>query len=239
MAPAQSVGRAFFPLDEELGLLGGGLTPRAEETLVRLASWMPFEQARAFLKDLLGVQVSKATARRATLGAGAAGLMVLEEEAQRLKQELPQAPRGAQKQAMSADGAMVPLVGGEWGEVKTLVIGEVTRTKRGDIRTQQLSSFARRDDVESFEEAALVETHRRGLEKAAAVCAVQDGAEWLPGLVDYHRADALQILDAGPCCRAYQRDGQSGHRCRPRVGGRLADQAVACPQARRPQPGVS
>ena len=114
MAPAQSVGRAFFPLDEELGLLGGGLTPRAEETLVRLASWMPFEQARAFLKDLLGVQVSKATARRATLGAGAAGLMVLEEEAQRLKQELPQAPRGAQKQAMSADGAMVLLVGGEW-----------------------------------------------------------------------------------------------------------------------------
>jgi hypothetical protein len=79
MAPAPSVGRAFFPLDEELGLLGGGVTPRAEETLVRLASWMPFEQARALLKDLFGVQVSKATARRATLQAGAAGLVGLEE----------------------------------------------------------------------------------------------------------------------------------------------------------------
>jgi hypothetical protein len=195
MAPAPSVGRAFFPLDEELGLLGGGVTPRAEETLVRLASWMPFEQARALLKDLFGVQVSKATARRATLQAGAAGLVGLEEEAQRLKQELPQAPVGAQKQAMSADGAFVPLVGGEWGEVKTLVIGEVTRTKRGDICTQQLSSFSRLDEVARFEEAALVETHRRGLEQAAAVCAVQDGAEWLPGVVDYHRADAVRILD--------------------------------------------
>src|SRR5207302_10947320 len=26
-------------------------------------------------------------------------------------------------------------------------------------------------------------------------CAVQDGAEWLPGVVDYHRADAVRILD--------------------------------------------
>src|SRR5438874_3680089 len=38
-------GRAFFPLDEVLGLVATGLTPRAEETLVRLASWMPFEPA--------------------------------------------------------------------------------------------------------------------------------------------------------------------------------------------------
>jgi len=27
------------------------------------------------------------------------------------------------------------------------------------------------------------------------VCAVQDGAEWLQGLVDYHRGDAVRILD--------------------------------------------
>jgi len=96
---------------------------------------------------------------------------------------------------MSADGAFVPLVGGEWAEVKTLVIGEVTRNKRGEICTQHISSFSRLADVESFEEAALVETHRRGLEKAAEVCAVQDGAEWLSGLVDYHCRDAVRILD--------------------------------------------
>jgi hypothetical protein len=156
---------------------------------------MPFESARKELKDLLGIQVSKATTRRVTLGAGAAALAVLEEEAKRLKQEAPQAPAGAAKQAMSADGAMVPLVGGEWAEVKTLVIGEVTRNRRGEVCTQHLSSFSRLSAVESFEEAALVETHRRGLEKATEVCAVQDGAEWLLGVVDYHRADAVRILD--------------------------------------------
>ncbi len=195
MAPARSVGGAFFPLDEELGLLGRGMTPRAEEMLVRLATWMPFQPARELLEELLGVQVSKATARRATLGAGAAALVVQEEEAKRLKQELPEAPAGAEKQVLSADGAFVPLVGGVWAEVKTLVMGEVTHNKRGEVCTQQISSFSRLSAVESFEEAALVETHRRGLEKATAVCAVQDGAEWLPGLVDYHRGDAVRILD--------------------------------------------
>jgi hypothetical protein len=49
MAPAPRVGEAFSPLDEQLGLLAGGLTPRAEETLVRLATWMPYAQAQELL----------------------------------------------------------------------------------------------------------------------------------------------------------------------------------------------
>jgi hypothetical protein len=108
------------------------LTPRGEETLVRLASWMPFEQARDLLQELLGIQVSKATAHRATLQTGEAALAVCKVQEERLKQETPQAPAGAggpNKQAMGGDGAFVHLVGGEWVEVKTLTIGGVTRTK--------------------------------------------------------------------------------------------------------------
>ncbi len=167
--------------------------------MVRLASWMPFEQAREMLQDLVGMRVSKATARRMTLATGEAQLSVCEVEVERLKQEVPQAPAGVEKQALSGDGAMVHLVGGEWAEVKTVALGEVTRTKRGEVCTQDLSYFSRLSDAASFEEAALVETHRRGLERATEVCAVQDGAEWLQGLVDYHRADAVRILDAGAC----------------------------------------
>jgi hypothetical protein len=114
MAPAQPVGWAFFPLDEQLGLLATGVTPRAEERLVRLASWMSFEDAQELLYDLLGVRVSPATARRAPLANGQAALAVCEQQEEQLKQELPPAPAGAQKQAMSADGAFVPLVAGEW-----------------------------------------------------------------------------------------------------------------------------
>src|SRR5437870_13757415 len=106
MEPAPRVGEAFSPLDEQLGLLAGGLTPRAEETLVRLASWMPYAQAQELLQDLVGIQVSQATTRRATLHTGEAALTLDEAEVERLKQALPQAPAGADKQQLSADGAM-------------------------------------------------------------------------------------------------------------------------------------
>jgi hypothetical protein len=209
MGPALRVGWAFFPLDEELGLLSGGLTPRGEELLVRLSAWMPYASARELLQDLLGVQVSKATVRRATLATGQAQLSVWDAEVERLQQEALQAPGGADKQAMSADGAMVHLVGGEWVEVKTLVIGEVTRNQRGEVCTQQLSYCSRLCDAASFEHATLLHTHRRGLEQAAEVCAVQDGAEWLQGLTDYHRADAVRILDFAHAAEYINEIGQA------------------------------
>src|SRR2546425_4207872 len=217
MEPAPLVGEAFFPLDEQLELLAGGLTPRAEETLVRLATWMPYAQAQELLSDLVGIQVSKATSRRATLHTGQAALARDEAEEERLKREVPQAPEGADKQQLSADGAMVHLVGGEWVEVKTLIMGEVTCNKRGEVCTQQLSTFSRLADAEGFTQASLVETHRRGVERAAEVCAVQDGAEWLQGLVDYHRADAVRILDFAHAAEYVNEIGQAVQA----AGGRL------------------
>ena len=197
--------------------MSGGLTPRGEELLVRLSTWMPFEPAQTLLQEMLGIEVSQATARRATLRTGEAALVGCEDEVERLKQELPVAPEGASKQALSGDGAFVHLVGGEWVEVKTVVIGEVTRSKRGEVCTQQISSFSRLADAEHFAEAALVETHRRGLERAAEVCAVQDGAPWLQGLVDYHRADAVRILDFAHAAEYVNEIGQAVQA----AGGRL------------------
>jgi len=161
MGPAPSVGWAFFPLDEELGLLSGGLTPRGEETLVRLSAWMPYESARELLEDLVGIQVSKATARRATLHTGEAALAVWEAQVERLKQEAPQAPAGAEKQALSGDGAMVHLVAGEWVEVKTLAIGEVTRNRRGEVCTQHLSYCSRLCDAASIAQEHFKKTLQR------------------------------------------------------------------------------
>jgi len=193
------------------------LTPRGEETLVRLSTWMPYESARELLEDLLGMRVSKATAHRATLATGQAALAVWDAEVERLKQEAPQAPAGAEKQALSGDGAMVHLVGGEWTEVKTLALGEVTRNQRGEVCTQHLSYCSRLGDAASFEQATLLETHRRGLERASKVCAVQDGAEWLQGLVDYHRADAVRILDFAHAAEYINAIGQAVQA----AGGRL------------------
>ena len=54
---------------------------------------------------------------------------------------------------MSADGAFVPLVGGQWGEVKLLAIGHVEVQEEGAagaipvVNTTHLSYFARLTDV--------------------------------------------------------------------------------------------
>ncbi len=191
----------FFPLDDELQLLPGCLTPRLQEQLTRLGAWMPFGKAAVMFQDFTRVGVSEDYAQQHTEDAGAAYVAVQTAEVEQLERETPQPPAGPPKQCLSADGAMVPLVGGVWAEVKTLMIGEVAApvldAKRGEwvVQTQAVSYFSRLADHHTFERLALVETHRRGVETAGQVGAVLDGAEWLQGFVNFHRPDAVRILD--------------------------------------------
>jgi hypothetical protein len=196
---APSVGKGFFPLDEELGLLPGGLTPLGHEQLVRLAGWMPFERAAELFTDFTGIAVSEAMSRRYTEEAGAAYVDLQEEAVEQLEREKPSAPHGVQKAQVSVDGAMVPLVKGEWAEAKTLVIAEVQPAVKEKeewvVHTQALSYFSRLASAEEFGRLALVEMHWRGVENAREVAAVQDGADWEQGFVDYHCPRAVRILD--------------------------------------------
>jgi hypothetical protein len=145
---------------------GAGLTPRGQEALVRLAIWMLFERAGELLKDLLGIRVSATSSRRYTYQIGQAALAVQQAEEAHIREDLPEPPSGAERQAISADGAFVQVVGGKWAEVKTLVVAEVGRDQEGAVWTTQVSSFSRLADVETFSQQAVVELHRRGTERA-------------------------------------------------------------------------
>lgn len=199
MGSARSAAQAFFPLDEELALLPGALTPNLQEDLVRLGAWLPFGRAAQELQHFRGVAVSRSTAERLTEAAGAAYVTFQTAEVARIEQALPVPPAGPAQQFLSVDGAMVPLVGGEWAEVKTLVLGEVQPAgiEKGErvVHTTQHSYFSRLSEAEVFQRQALVETQRRGVETAQAVAAVTDGAEWIQKFVDQHRHDAVRILD--------------------------------------------
>jgi len=207
------VEQAFFPLDEQLALLPGHLTPFVQECLVRLGSWMPFEKAAQFLNEMLGTSISQASAVRYTQAAGAAYVEIQEADVVQIEEKAPVAPAGGAKMLVSADGAMVPLVHGEWAEVKTCVVGEVQAPVQEGaewvVHTHQLSYFSRLMDAEQFTRSCLGELHRRGLEHSQAVCAVQDGAEWLQGFVDYHRPDAVRILDFPHAAQRISAIGQS------------------------------
>jgi hypothetical protein len=189
----------FFPLDEELELLSGKLTPKGYEQLVRVSSWMPFRRAVEMFGEFTGIKVSKIVSQRKTEKAGAVYEEIQKAEVAWLQKKMPRATVHPQKLQISADGAMVPLLHGVWAEVKTLVIGEVQPAVRekGEmvVHTRKLSYFSRKVSSEEFETASLGEMHRRGVANAKAVAAVMDGAEWEQSFTDYHCPRAVRILD--------------------------------------------
>jgi hypothetical protein len=63
------------------------------------------------------------------------------------------------------------------------------------VPLQELSSFSRLTDCDSFARQGVVETYRREVSRAGQVGALSDGAEWIQGFVDFHRPDAIRILD--------------------------------------------
>ena len=166
---------------------------------------MPFSQAVKGLDYFLKVSVSEATTRRKTEAAGEAHVAVQTAKVDSLEAHPPESPRdepkGPERQLFSADGALVPLVGKRWGEVKTLVIGRIGKPKTRDgeleVHTEELSYFSRMAEHQTFGRLATVETFRRGTATADLVCAVNDGADWEQRLVDLQRPDAVRILDFG------------------------------------------
>ncbi len=183
---------------------GGLHPPSVEDQMVRLGTWMPFRVAQHELAFFLGVEVAEASVRQLTEQAGAAQVQVQAAEVETLLKERPESPAGPAVQRLSVDGALIQVVSGQWKEVKTLALGVVgkAKPKPGEeerVRTTALSYFSRMSEAEVFQQQALLEVYRCGVEKATSGCAVTDGAEWIQTWVDYHRSTAVRILDAGPC----------------------------------------
>jgi hypothetical protein len=196
MLAARPVAPGFSPLDEVLGLLPGHLTPWLAEGVVRLGSAQPFATACQTLTHFTGTTIGEATARRLTERVGASWVQLeLRETARLIADPTAAMPPGAPVQQLSVDGVFVPLVGGEWREVKVLAIGTVTADDDDRVTTTELSYWARLADHERFGREALAELHRRGTLSAATVVAVQDGAEWIQRFLDLHVPTAVRVLD--------------------------------------------
>jgi hypothetical protein len=198
-ASARSARPVFFPLDDELALLPGRLTPTLHGWLVRLSSYLPFAQAARLLSEFAHVRVSEGSAQRVTYAAGATIVVQQTLAADQIVARMPAPRPGPACLLLSADGAFVPLRKREWAEVKTLVAGVVSAAPQEDgpplVTTTQLSSFSRLVEAETFTHLATVETYRRGCEQAGRVVAVSDGAEWLQKLFDVQCPTAERILD--------------------------------------------
>lgn len=93
------------------------------------------------------------------------------------------------------DGAMVPLRGGEWQEVRTLTVGEIVHAE-DDVQTIHLSYVSQLAPAAIFARTIGVELTRRGvLTHRGPVVAISDGATWIQEALDLQVPQAIRILD--------------------------------------------
>lgn len=184
----------FFPLDETLDLLPGHYSPYLIEAITRLGTHLPFHQVPALIAFFCRVPVSVETVRRITERAGAVQVANEDRALVELELDAPPSPEGPATQQVSADGAMVPLLEGEWAEVRTLAIGTID-ADGGEPHARDIGYFSRLCDAKTFHRLAALPIHRAGTEKAGTVCAVMDGADWLQQFCDLLCPHAVRILD--------------------------------------------
>ena len=192
--PAPTVTWGFSPLDERLDLLPGHYSPYLIEAITRLGTHLPFHQVPALIAFFCHVPVSVETVRRITERAGAVQVANDDRALVELEVEAPPIPAGPAIQQVSADGAMVPLVAGEWAEVRTLATGTVDE-ERAEPHARDIAYFSRLCDAKTFQRLAALPLHRAGTENAGVVCAVMDGADWLQDFCDLLCPAAVRILD--------------------------------------------
>jgi hypothetical protein len=195
-----SVGQALFPLDEELGLLVGRYTPRLQETIARWGSDKTFGKTVKEVGRCFHTAVAEATCRRITYRSGEAAEALVRKLVEELEKKAPDPKVAPETMLVSADGSFIRLTTGEWHEVKSIAIGEFDvegedRANQQEVKTRDISYFTRSYGVRDFERYALAELHRRGLEKAKTVVAVNDGAAWIQSFIDYHCPKAIRIID--------------------------------------------
>ena len=194
------MGQRFFPLDRELGLLPGAYTPQVQEAVTRLGSRMSYGEAGEELARMWKVEISRGSVRQVTRRHGQVADSLLQEQVGQLEATARRPTAQPEQLVMCIDGAMVQVTGGEWREVKTMALGEFqpywdATQQQVVTQTRQLSYFSRVDTAENFSRLALAEWQRRGGDNAHTVVAVQDGAAWIQGVIDYHCPQATRVID--------------------------------------------
>lgn len=189
------MGPSFSPLAEALDLGADALSPWLRELAVRLGAELPFATAAELLQRCTGTRVSPATIRRLTQASGAVlRQLELDFTGRVAAGTAPASPAAHDPVQLSVDGSMVPLLGGEWREVRLAAIGQLRRGADGPQATD-LSYTATLGTAEAFGQEALGEVFRRGLDQAPTVVTVNDGAPWIQGFVELHCPQAIRILD--------------------------------------------
>jgi hypothetical protein len=221
LAPVQ-VQRAYYhcddcaegviPKDQALDIVGTSYSPGVRRMLGRVGGKEPFDEGRRDLAELAGVVVTTKAVERVAeaLGAQVEAVSRIEREAALAGKVVPLKP--VPKLYLAMDGTGVPVVPHETegragkdapGQAKTreAKLGCVFTQTRLDEKGRPLRDEASTtyvgaiEPAEAFGPRLYAEAVRRGVQRAAQVIVLGDGAVWIWGLAEEHFPGAIQIVD--------------------------------------------
>jgi hypothetical protein len=189
-------GQGQCPLDAVLGLARDSLSPGVRRLASRFGALLPFAEAAESLAAAAHVQLSASTVRTVTEAVGARREHDLAAEiATAWRQGLPPAEgETPERLYVAMDGVRILGTDGAGREVKVGVVVPVRRTASGE-RREAASYAAGLEPAARFGRRLALEAQRRGLEGAALVAVLGDGAEWIWQLAAEHFPHATLIVD--------------------------------------------
>lgn len=206
--PTAKVG--FFPLGEQLDVVGEHLTPDVARLAVWLAGLVPYQQAEAILAEIGHVTVPATSIWRRLQQVGSE--FARQEAAERAQATaLPEkwdppsrAEQSDQRLGVSLDGFMVHLRSEGWKEMKLGAIFELALREGRDERTGECAALAHAVNLsyaahlggpEVFGELVFTEARRRGWEQAQDTQVIGDGALWIWNQTAIHFGKSRQLVD--------------------------------------------
>jgi len=204
-------GRGLVSRDQELDIVGTGLSPGVRRMMGRVGSKESFQEGQQDLKQLAGLEVTAKQVERVSEQLGQ------QAESWRTKAS----PAGASPAVVALkaipkfyigyDGTGVPMVPGETEgrrgkqspQAKTreaklgCIFTQTTVDQQGQpVRDADSTSYVGAiETAEAFGVRIYAEAVRRGLHNAQLVIVLGDGAPWIWTIDDEHFPGALQIVD--------------------------------------------
>ena len=207
-------GKARYPGDEELDVVGTGRTPGLRRMMARAGSRQPFKEAKEDLRVYAGIEVSAKDVERVSERIGDHVEAWQADERQRLLQNSYTTPADKHVPVLyvEMDGTGVPMVKSETagrkgkqsdGTAKTrevklgCVFTQTSKDEKGrPVRDSGSTTFVGAiETAEDFGKRIEAEAIRRGLLNAYKVVVLGDGAAWIRGLCELRFPPALQIVD--------------------------------------------
>ena len=206
----QHAAEVFSPLDKRLNLTRYSWTPVTIASVLDLGvDIASYQRAADKLSRLTHVNISKSSLQRLVkhYGGGlvaqqaaeaAATVQIPRGEADIVWRETPEPDSNCMN--ISFDGVMVHLLDEGWKEVKTVSISAVTHpvdAVSGDWSThlEHHSYRAGLWEVKEFAQQQWAESSARGVEKAAYLSSINDGAAWIWNIVGMSYGRCVEILD--------------------------------------------